>query len=243
VKAALPGAIRLLLPPDTPGDSGAPKRDAPIIIVTVCLCLTIHRYTGSIGSLGEGRLGELAWWATSCVFWYAIVPILVWKLLIGRSTSEIGLRLGLSLKHARIYLLMALVMAPVVYLVSMSPRFLSQYPFLRPVDGAIALDDLLAWEAMYAAQFVALELLFRGFLTLGLARRFGGGAVWIMVIPYCMLHFGKPMLETLASIAAGIALGSMALRTRSILPGAALHIAVAWSMDALALAQQGATLD
>jgi membrane protease YdiL (CAAX protease family) len=50
-----------------------------------------------------------------------------------------------------------------------------------------------------------------------------------------MIHFGKPIQETLGAIVAGILLGFMALKTRSIWLGAALHIAVAWTMDGLAV--------
>ena len=56
-----------------------------------------------------------------------------------------------------------------------------------------------------------------------------------MAVPYCMIHYHKPMLGTLGAIAAGVILGYMSLRTRSIWLGAALHIAVAWTMDAAAL--------
>ena len=60
-----------------------------------------------------------------------------------------------------------------------------------------------------------------------------------MMVPYCMIHFGKPMPETLAAIAAGIILGFMSLKTRSVWMGAALHVSVALSMDLCALWRSG----
>ncbi len=105
----------------------------------------------------------------------------------------------------------------------------------RPVAGGF-----LLWESMYAVQFVVLEFFFRGFLLFSLARYIGVYAVFVMVIPYCMVHFGKPFAEVLAAIPAGVLLGYLALKTRSIWLGAALHIAVAWTMDVLSLAQRGA---
>jgi membrane protease YdiL (CAAX protease family) len=60
-----------------------------------------------------------------------------------------------------------------------------------------------------------------------------------MTVPYCMIHFGKPMAETFAAIAAGIILGLMSLKTRSIWFGACLHVAVAMSMDFLSLWHKG----
>lgn len=56
-----------------------------------------------------------------------------------------------------------------------------------------------------------------------------------MVVPYCMIHFGKPWPEALSSIAAGILLGTIALRTRSIWIGFFIHESVAFSMDLVAL--------
>jgi membrane protease YdiL (CAAX protease family) len=92
---------------------------------------------------------------------------------------------------------------------------------------------------LYAIQFVALEFFFRGFLVHGTRRRLGFYSIFAMTIPYCMIHFGKPMLETFGAIIAGIVLGIMSLRTRSVWLGAGLHITVAWLMDALALWHKG----
>ena len=68
-----------------------------------------------------------------------------------------------------------------------------------------------------------------------MARYMGAYAIFVMVIPYAMVHFGKPFAETIGSIIAGTALGTLALRTRSIFGGVLIHIAIAWSMDILAI--------
>lgn len=60
-------------------------------------------------------------------------------------------------------------------------------------------------------------------------------AVLLAVMPYCMIHFGKPMPETLGAIFAGIALGTLSLFTRSIWLGVAIHVSVAVSMDLISL--------
>ncbi|MEQ8785740.1 MAG: CPBP family intramembrane glutamic endopeptidase [Pirellulaceae bacterium] len=94
------------------------------------------------------------------------------------------------------------------------------------------------WQCFYAIQFVSLEFFFRGFLVHSLRRPMGAYAILVMTVPYCMIHFGKPIPETLGAIVAGIVLGFMSLKTRSIWMGAALHIAVAMTMDFAALAQR-----
>jgi membrane protease YdiL (CAAX protease family) len=54
-----------------------------------------------------------------------------------------------------------------------------------------------------------------------------------------MIHFGKPFPETLAAIIAGIVLGTISLKSRSIWMGVAIHYTVALSMDIAALWQKG----
>jgi hypothetical protein len=73
----------------------------------------------------------------------------------------------------------------------------------------------------------------------GLKKYAGFYSVIIMTVPYCMIHFGKPMGETFAAIFAGIALGTMSLKSRSIALGVFLHYSVAITMDMAALWQEG----
>ncbi|MBT8199929.1 MAG: CPBP family intramembrane metalloprotease, partial [Acidimicrobiia bacterium] len=63
-------------------------------------------------------------------------------------------------------------------------------------------------------------------------------AVWVMVVPYMMIHFTKPPLEALGAVVAGAVLGVLSLRKESIWLGAALHIGVALTMDIAALWQR-----
>jgi membrane protease YdiL (CAAX protease family) len=56
-----------------------------------------------------------------------------------------------------------------------------------------------------------------------------------MVVPYNMIHYGKTLSESLGAIFAGIILGTIALRTRSIWGGVFVHVAVALTMDFLTI--------
>ena len=47
----------------------------------------------------------------------------------------------------------------------------------------------------------------------------------------------KPVIEVIAALPAGLVLGLLAMRARSIWGGVLVHVAVAWLMDALALVQ------
>lgn len=92
---------------------------------------------------------------------------------------------------------------------------------------------------LYFAQFAALEFFFRGYMVHGLKPRLGWLAVFVMIIPYCMIHFEKPALESLAAIIAGAALGLLSYRYKSIWLGVALHCSVALTMDLMALWRKG----
>jgi membrane protease YdiL (CAAX protease family) len=128
-------------------------------------------------------------------------------------------------------------MLPVVAFAAGREDFSEIYPFVH--EARNDLRTFLLWEAGYLAQFWALESFFRGYLLFTLERRIGRLAIFVMVVPYCMIHFHKPMLEALGAIVAGGFLGFLALGYRSWYGGALLHSLVAVSMDLLAVSRAG----
>jgi hypothetical protein len=64
----------------------------------------------------------------------------------------------------------------------------------------------------------------------------GAYAIFVMIVPYCMIHFHKPVAEVAGAIFAGIILGTLAMATRSIWFGVLIHVSVAVTMDLLAIA-------
>ena len=63
----------------------------------------------------------------------------------------------------------------------------------------------------------------------------GSQAIFVSTIPYAISHFGKPLPEALGSIAAGIFLATLAVKSGSIWSGFLIHTSVAVSMDMAAL--------
>jgi membrane protease YdiL (CAAX protease family) len=180
------------------------------------------------------ELYSYGWWALARIIGYVFVPLPLWKLIFPKdSLLDMGLRGRGFLSHLWIYGLCLAVVIPAMLLVASQPDFGSYYPFYKASSRSIS--DLLMWETMYGAQFFALELFFRGFLLGALKRTMGSAAIFAMAVPYCMIHYGKPYLETNGAIVAGIVLGSLAMRTRSIYAGFLVHITVAFSMDFLSL--------
>ena len=184
------------------------------------------------------ELYSYGWWAFTRVFGYVAFPMVVWKIIYPKdSLLEMGLRTKGFSKHVWIYLLCLGVVLPAVYIVSLTPEFGNYYPFYKLCSRSWV--DFLLWESMYIAQFFGLEVFFRGFWLSGLRTTLGSGAIFAMCVPYCMIHYGKPYLEAAGAIVAGIALGSLAMRTKSIYSGFLVHVTVALSMDLLALSHRG----
>ncbi len=184
------------------------------------------------------QLHELTYWAVGWIFVYFVIPALVIKLAFRERLRDYGLKLTGALKDFWIYGVMFVVMVPLVLLCSGNQHFQDTYPFYRVRPGESLWPNFWRWEALYFCQFFALEFFFRGFMVHGTRHRFGLYSVFAMMVPYCMIHFGKPLPECCGSIVAGIVLGFMSLKTRSIWLGAAIHVTVALSMDFAALWRQ-----
>ncbi len=231
-----------------------------VALVLVALILTLQEYYGSRGYFATAFTPELrkleathpwmqyakytelydyAWWAATRIGGYTF-PFVVWKLFFRRdSLLDLGLRTRGFFDHAWIYGLFLAAVLPAMLVVSRNPDFGSYYPFYKV--SSRSWFDFLTWEVMYFGQFFALEMFFRGFFLGALRRSFGSGAIFVMAVPYCMIHFGKPYLEVVGAIVAGIALGSLSMRTKSIYQGFLVHVTVAALMDWLALRHRKAT--
>ncbi len=141
------------------------------------------------------------------------------------------------------YLIMMLIMTPLLIWASFDASFLRAYPTYNVGSAEKYLQvsnwvTFVPYEAFYAVTFLALEILFRGFLIYEMEKFLGERVVIPMVMVYCSLHFGKPMMECISSIFGGFILGVIALRTRSVYGGVWVHIFIAVGMDVLAFLQE-----
>jgi len=226
-----------------PAAAGATDLAVLAVLVTAAASLALQQYLGNedahdlVFPRSDGsdywELRKLAWWAGWRVLGYVALPILVIACLPGQRLADYHVSLRGFLRHLWIYGALFLAVSPLVVYASTTEVFRQNYPFYALANRSVL--DLVLWELLYAAQFVALEFFFRGFLLHGLRRALGGNAIFVMIVPYCMIHFGKPFVETLGAIIAGLVLGTLAMRTRSIWGGVVIHICVAVTMDVLAL--------
>lgn len=225
-----------------PSEPGNTSLQVLIVLITVAACLTLQEYLGGHSAYQRlfppdgSRYWELrgfAWWSGWRVAGYVIVPMLVLACLPGQRILDYHISLRGFVRHLWIYAAMFGAILPAVLYASTTSAFRETYPFYRIANRSWT--DLVIWELLYAAQFLALEFFFRGFLLQGLRRALGANAIFVMMVPYCMIHYSKPLPETLGAIGAGLILGTLAMRTRSIWGGVLIHVGVATTMDVLAL--------
>ncbi|HEY2911268.1 MAG TPA: CPBP family intramembrane glutamic endopeptidase [Gemmataceae bacterium] len=195
--------------------------------------------TATLEGWNKHQSTRLPWFGLCAILTYTLMPALTIKLFFRERLLDYGLGIRGVIADWPVYASFAVIMVPLVVLFSAEERFQAVYPFYR-IHSRDEIGPLFyRWEAIYACQFMALEFFFRGFIVHGVKHRFGAYAVFVMVIPYCMIHFHKPWPEACGSVLAGVGLGVVSLVTKSIWPGAALHITVAWGMDFSSLWRRG----
>ncbi len=144
---------------------------------------------------------------------FFVIPLLFIVLVFRESPRDYGLALGDWRAGLVITLGGIALMTPVIWsLAKLDPTSQSYY------QGMTA---SLPWNTFF--QIFGWEFLFRGWITLGYARKFGANALWIQAVPFALMHIGKPEIETLSTVFGGFAFGWIAYRTRSFLYPFLIH--------------------
>ncbi len=193
-----------------------------------------------------------------------VLPLFLYYIFIDRESSHFY---GLKPKREglAVYATLMAIMVPVIAVASFQSSFSSFYPTYKDTTaneylGVPEWVTALIYELAYGWDFVPTELMFRGFLIIGLSpilcnspgqiktdqvgprlvgpRLVGPGVVLPMVVAYASIHFGKPLGETISSIFGGYLLGVLALYTRSIWGGLLIHLSIVWLMDGAAFLHQ-----
>ena len=222
-------------------EARALPRDVSVVFLATAVLSVLSYYYGSRGFfrrqwqdiLGADRLYSLYeylyWFSAEFVLSF-LVPILLILAVHRRPLRDFGVGVGDVRFGLKITALFFAVMLPILWVASDSAEFQFVYPHAQIVKGEWAL--FLVYEAAFLLYFTGWEFIWRGYMLFGLEKHLGGAvAVLVQMIPFVILHSGKPVAETFGAIIAAIALGALALRTRSFWYCVATHWLVMFTID------------
>jgi len=177
--------------------------------VTVILCLA----TFSLVMQWYRPIGPTL--AINHLFYFVVLPVMVILFVLRDNPLDYGFRIG----HYPIWLPYVLVTIVVGFPVLLiSSRFVSVHQYYAQQFNyyeffTLTIPVLFAWE-----------YLLRGFLLFGLKKHFGEASIIIQMVPFVLLHLGKPEAETLSCIVTGLWFGWIAYRGKSFWPAFIIHV-------------------
>lgn len=158
-------------------------------------------------------------YAFLCFF---LLPIL-FLLVVRENPRNYGLSFGRIKPAIPVLVCLLTGLTLLGFFVSRMDSFRQFYPYyLRPAQDLLLLF-LNGFVYMWSWEFIN-----RGFLLLGLKRYVGVYAVYIQLIPFVILHLGKPPFELYGSILFGLFFGFYAYLTDSFIYGAVAHATFAF---------------
>lgn len=183
----------------------------------------------SFQNYSDPYLLEYLYWFIGDFFTFFILSLLIIRFGLKEKLSDFGFKIGDYKTGLSISLFFIFVMVIIIWFVSATPSFAEKYPHLS--SAKTNWNTFLIFESGMLIYMIAWEFIWRGFMLFGLEKKFGYYSVLIQMIPFVILHNGKPFLETFGAIFGGIALGILALRTRSFYYCVLTHIGVMYSID------------
>ena len=175
-----------------------------VIIVSAVLFMTLARY----------HQIQNAWLST--FIYYGVFPLMVIPLVLRKNPLDFGLRLG----KPRIWGVYVLITCLAAVLILYAGAFL---PALQKYYHA----DNFKFVTLFLTSCIALsasEFMYRGFLLFGLKEKFKEGSILLQMIPFALLHIGKPEIETVSTLLTGILFGYVAYRGKSYWPAFIIHL-------------------
>lgn len=215
-------------------------RKVIIIFLSVAVMQTISFYLTSrrffrvnlfpyYRSQPDVYLIEYLYWFIGDFITYFVVSFVIIKFLLKDNLKEYGFQWGEYKTGFTVSILFLVIMLPVIWLFSSTPDFVEKYPHL--LSARSDWGEFTIYEFGMLIYMFSWEFIWRGFMLFGLKERFGNHAILIQMIPFVILHNGKPFAETFGAIAGGIILGLLAFRTNSFFYGVITHMGVMLSID------------
>ncbi len=176
-------------------------------------------------------LYEYLYWFVGDFISFFLITLLIIKFVLKEKLSDYGLQFGDYKIGLLISLIFLFVMLIAIWFFSSTPEFVSKYPHL--LSSRNNWEKFSIYESGMFLYMISWEFMWRGFMLFGLKEKFGYYSVLIQMLPFVILHNGKPLPETFGAIAGGIALGILAFRTNSFYYCVLTHMGVMISIDVI----------
>jgi len=175
-----------------------------IILSSAMLFLSLNRY-------------YIVWndWFNDLLF-YAVLPILTVVLILRKNPLDFGLKWGAFKVWGFYIAIVCFIAAPILLITSHIPSFQKYYIMEH--------FNIVNYVLVTCASLFAQEFFYRGFLLFGLKDKFKEGSILIQMIPFFLVHLGKPVLETISTIFTGVLFGYIVYRGRSFWPSFFIHM-------------------
>ncbi|MFZ1288769.1 MAG: CPBP family intramembrane glutamic endopeptidase [Melioribacteraceae bacterium] len=178
------------------------------------------------------ELSSFIYWFTVDIILFFGIPFLIIKYFFKQSLSKYGINLNFNFTGFLVFGFSIIFFLPIIFYLSQSENFIEYFPLMQSAKEDVHI--FIIYEISFIIFIFAWEFIFRGFLLFGLEEKFGIYSIFIQMIPFVILHNGKPFIETFASIFGGIFLGYLALRFRTIIYGFLIHAIILGTLDFLA---------
>ena len=207
-----------------------------ILVILVSLLVTFGSYPAFLLSNQGHILKESMWFqlisSISSFLVMFLTPLLIIKFVIKKKIEDFGLKLPIKQKEAILYSSLILLFSlPIMLYFGNQFNFQSYYQG----SGQKLLNSFFIFTLTSFIYYLSEEFVFRGFLLFNLFEDLGDFSIYVSGILFSLFHIGKPINEVFFALVLGIALGYLALKTKSILPGTIVHLALALILNTLVL--------
>ncbi len=203
-------------------------KTAPLAIVFAIVIIFIYCYFGSYSffETAFSYLDNVDYYkilyhnCMSFILFFGLGSIYV-KFVMKKNLKDYGLGLG-NRRLGGYFVLLATIIVPIIILsVLLDNSMKETYPLVDLAQNSMWWQ-WCAYFASYILYYIGWEFLFRGILFFGTKDNFGVlNAILITTLISCLIHtsiagFGKPLIETLSAMFAGLIFGFVASKTNSI---------------------------
>ncbi len=150
--------------------------------------------------------------------YFFVFPMIFIVLVFGERPKDYGFCLG-NWREGLLWTAIGCgLMAPILWYLGHHNEAMQHYYSMgpeRPVGVVLG---------KWGVEMMAWEFIWRGFYLAALLRVMPPGpALFLHAVPFCFMHMGKPLLETLSTPFGGACFGFVAWRSRSFVPAFLIH--------------------